>query len=316
MKSQVMSGLAVAAFTMIAAVTHADESNFIAPDDALNQEPIETSITSDETSTQLVSDGDQEQRARPDGRRSRRGPDASGRRGPGGTPGPGFRGPISEEQRERMRAMMARRFNGDSEKANEFREKMKERFKDQAREGREAPPWVRGDRPDHRGPSGPGFRGPISEEQRERMRAMMARLFNGDKEKANEFREKMKERSKGQARKDRGAPPRARSDRPDRRGPSGPGPKGQISEEQRERMRAMMARRFNGDSEKASELREKKKERSKGQARKDRGSQQKKRSLKNKPPRKKQGGNDLRKEIREIQKSIEQLSEKLDQQSA
>ena len=249
MKSQVMSGLAVAAFTMIAAVTHADESNFIAPDDALNQEPIETSITSDETSTQLVSDGDQEQRARSDGRRSRRGPDASGRRGPGGTPGPGFRGPISEEQRERMRAMMARRFNGDSEKANEFREKMKER-------------------------------------------------------------------SKGQVRKDRGAPPRARSDRPDRRGPSGPGTKGQISEEQRERMRAMMARRFNGDSEKASELREKKKERSKGQARKDRGAQQKKRSLKNKPPRKKQGGSDLRKEIREIQKSIEQLSEKLDQQSA
>ena len=304
MKNQVMSGLAVAAFTMIAAVTQADESNFIAPDDGLDQDPIETSIAADETSTQLVSDGDQAQRARTDGRR-----------GPGGPPGPGIRGPISEEQRERMRAMMARRFNGDGEKANELREKMKERSKNQARKDRGAPPWVRSDRPDRRGPSGPGFRGPISEEQRERMRAMMARRFNGDSEKANELREKMKERSKDQARKDRGAPPRVRGDRPDRRGPSGPSFQGPISEEQRERKRAMMARRFNGDSEKASELREKKKERFKDQARKGRGAQQKGRSLKNKTPRK-QGGSDLRKEIREIQKSIEQLSEKLDQQSA
>jgi len=40
--------------------------------------------------------------------------------------------------------------------------------------------------------------------------------------------------------------------------------------------------------------------------------------LKNKPPRKKNGGgaSELRQEIRELRKSIEQLSEKLDQQSA
>ena len=287
MKKLVMSGLAVAAFTMIAAVTHADETTFIAPDDAINQDPIETSIASEETSTQFVSDGDQEERARPDRRRGRRGPDASGRRGPDGSPGAGFRGQISNEQRERIREMMARRFGGDSEKANEFREKMRERFQGQtqARDGRGVPPWVRGDRPDRGGPPKVKPQGKRPERPQARKDSRRGRP---DKEGPKGVA------GRGKKRPDKaGRPNRGPSDRHVRRGPP-------------------------RDGKRPEGMRRGPKDRRVASVKGPQGPQGRGRSLKNKPPRKKNGGgaSELRQEIRELRKSIEQLSEKLDQQSA